>query len=405
VTIDSAYWPERRNNHGGTVYQFEFEIIDPTYLEIYTIDSDDVYTIVDPADYTVMLGTYITPISRGGRVTFNDPLSADVLAISIQRKTNITDEQEFTTGQPFNAESFEFQCDKLTMILQEINASVCDCSGVEEPEPPDPVYCKVYECDAYKTAGESLFQNFWPMDGSGANTAPGGVGLANTGGPFYGEPSSKLLTDSCPGVDGVRVTGSAGLYSTSSAVVSPGKNGMVAGFLKLSGGNSVTIISNKYYSKSGTLELIDLSWVSGGSGGLRARFTFRGDVQVTLVNVPSGLSVSTPKHVFFAWRIVDETPQKNRRVYFSLYIDFVEIITSNALFISADGTPLNWNPDFRIGDIAGTGQCYAQFVGQSPYAPADLADVAPIVAALQEAYQRNDVDYVDPDPECVPAPE
>jgi hypothetical protein len=328
------------------------------------------------------------------------------VAISIQRKTDITDEQEFTTGQPFNAESFEFQCDKLTMILQEINASVCDCSAAKVivPPPPDPVYCKVYACDAYKTAGEALFENFWPMNGSTANTAPGGTGLGVFGTVTY-NTLGNLLTDSCFGTKGMFADGSNGARSTSSVISSPGKSGMFSGFLKLTASTSVTLFSNLYYLRQGDQELIYLVWTSGFGNGLQLRCSFPDNVGAVLVNIPSGLSTSTPNHVFLAWRIENVTLTSTRRIYFTLYLDFVEVITSSATFTDPTPWSLNWSPDFRIGANGGDGGFVTQFVGHSPFAPDDLADCAPIVAALHEAYLRNDVDYVDPDPECVPPPE
>jgi Concanavalin A-like lectin/glucanases superfamily len=133
MTIDSAYFPEIRKNHGGTVYSFGFEVIDPSYVVVYSIDEDGDYALISSDDYVVSVGNYIAPISKGGYITFDAPFLFP--SISIHRVTDITDEQEFSTGQPFNAESFEFQCDKLTMILQELNATKCDCAEYGIPVP------------------------------------------------------------------------------------------------------------------------------------------------------------------------------------------------------------------------------------------------------------------------------
>lgn len=162
MTIDSAYFPEKRNNHGGTTYRFEFEIIDPTYIEVYSIDGAGVYTLVPSINYTVTLARYIAPISRGGTVTFLVPLASTVAAISIQRKTDITDEQTFPAGLPFNAESFEFQADKLTMILQELTSHKCDCSANAYPLPGASITARLINTGVLQGGPESylaVYQN------------------------------------------------------------------------------------------------------------------------------------------------------------------------------------------------------------------------------------------------------
>lgn len=198
MTIDSAYFPEIRKNHGGTAYQFGFEIIDPAYIEVYAIDASDVYTLIDPSEYTVTIATYIAPISKGGIVTFLAPLASTVAAISIQRKTDITDEQEFPTGQAFNAESFEFQADKLTMILQELNAHKCDCSSIgggggTVPPPPG------YSCSAYEEALlASTATDVWLMTDKVGNWAAGATISAERSTMTLKTPNGGVVTT--PGV-------------------------------------------------------------------------------------------------------------------------------------------------------------------------------------------------------------
>lgn len=132
MTIDSTYIPEVYANNGTVNYRFMTELAeDNSEVVIYTIDADGVYTLLPDTEYTVTLNAYRLPIADGANIVLNEPLPDDVVSISINRVTDITDEQDFPTGEPFNAESFEFQADKLTLILQEINAVVCDCRGKE----------------------------------------------------------------------------------------------------------------------------------------------------------------------------------------------------------------------------------------------------------------------------------
>lgn len=136
MTIDSAYSPEIFAKRDTLAYKFTHEVISETHIEVYAIDADGDYTLLDSGLYTVTLNDYIAPISAGGIVEFLAALDDTVVSISINRKTAITDEQDFVSGTAFNAESFEFQADKLTLILQEINAQVCDCSDTPPPTPP-----------------------------------------------------------------------------------------------------------------------------------------------------------------------------------------------------------------------------------------------------------------------------
>jgi hypothetical protein len=129
MTIDSAYVPEVFTKRSTLLYKFGFEISVDSSVNVYAIDADGVYTLLDSALYTLTLNNYRSPISQGGTIEFAAALDAAVVSISVNRSTPITDTQDFPNGEAFNAQAYEYQADKLTLILQEINASVCDCRG------------------------------------------------------------------------------------------------------------------------------------------------------------------------------------------------------------------------------------------------------------------------------------
>lgn len=134
MTIDSAYFIENYTNDGSVEYPFTFEIIDAAYLRVYRVDSLQVYTLIPATDYTAVLNPYRGPISKGGTITLDAPLSSTDLGISIQRKTEIVNDQVFDAGIEFSGEAWEFAVDKLTMILQEIDGTICDCRHVDVPD-------------------------------------------------------------------------------------------------------------------------------------------------------------------------------------------------------------------------------------------------------------------------------
>ncbi len=133
MTIDSAYFPEVYKKRESLDYRFQFELTFDALVQVYTIDADGLYTLLDGGSYIVTRNPYRGSIARGGTVTLGGPLGDDIASISINRKTPITDTQEFPAGEAFNAQAYEFQADKLTMVLQEANALVCDCRGGSVP--------------------------------------------------------------------------------------------------------------------------------------------------------------------------------------------------------------------------------------------------------------------------------
>jgi hypothetical protein len=118
MTIDSAYVPEVFTKRSTLLYKFGFEISIDSSVKVYAIDAAGVYTLLDSALYTLTLNNYRSPISQGGTIEFAAALDASVVSISINRLTPITDTQDFPNGEAFNAQAYEYQADKLTLILQ-----------------------------------------------------------------------------------------------------------------------------------------------------------------------------------------------------------------------------------------------------------------------------------------------
>lgn len=383
MTIDSAYWPEKRNNHGGTVYQFDFEIIDPSYLEVFTIDATGLYLLADPGDYTVTIGTFIAPISKGGRVTFNDPLDASVVAVSIQRKSDITDEQEFTTGQPFNAESFEFQCDKLTMILQEINAAKCDCSSIVKS------FCRAYSCDAWAKAARNTLQHFWACEdvsGGLANSSliPGGSGLiaaTSPNGPgSYDQPN--IIPSACAGARSVRIYNNAG-WLNASIVNTNLTGGVMAGYVSPGTDGGLTICSWRTSAQNSP----GIELQKGGPG---IEIYANLGRYVDSFELIYASSMSDPTHLIVKFDFVQNAP-KNWTLNAEVWRNGVSSGPISHIISTAEAG-LTLSNFFSLGAATGSGNAYVSQFG--------FGNSSVSIPALLEGYARQSPYYVDPDPAC-----
>jgi len=167
MSVDSAYYIEQYLADDDVTYIFQVESLGD--IEVYTTTATCNGTrtkLVEDTDYTLELNPYRDPVYKNGKVVLTEPL-ADDLILQIERKTPITNDVLFVAYDEFNAEQFEYAMDKICFIEQEIEGHACDCRGPELPWPPDPddpVLCKVYSCSAYKDAITASGQPFWPMD-------------------------------------------------------------------------------------------------------------------------------------------------------------------------------------------------------------------------------------------------
>lgn len=128
MTIDSSYSLNAKKADGGLSYRFSFESIGSTGIEVYSIIDGARVQLTQFVDYNVTLDQYRNPIYRAGVVTLNAALPAGA-ELSIERKTPITNDYLAEALLPFQSEQFEYQIDKFTFILQELEAHACDCRG------------------------------------------------------------------------------------------------------------------------------------------------------------------------------------------------------------------------------------------------------------------------------------
>lgn len=135
MTIDSRYFPEQyTTGEGFTRYPFRFEVIDPTYVQVF-VGADETRTaLVYGTDYTVELSQYRSPIAKNGVVVLTTAQAAGQ-TLWIERKTEIVRsvEQVQTDGEPLAESVLEFDMDKITMIQQEIEGHFCSCQECIAP--------------------------------------------------------------------------------------------------------------------------------------------------------------------------------------------------------------------------------------------------------------------------------
>jgi len=182
MTIDSAYFPEEKNIHSGTVYPFSFETIGDTAMDVWyrqTVAGEIVWTQVDPGDYTGEYD-YREPIHARGELTFTVPWTDDRI-LSIERSTPIDQTINFVAKSAFPAERYEYSADKITMILQELEGRKCDCPLGPEGSPSTggciPVTIETGPLDAMGeeeedvvftvvAAGTEVYAYQWDFDGT-----------------------------------------------------------------------------------------------------------------------------------------------------------------------------------------------------------------------------------------------
>lgn len=134
MTIDSFYEPQERRVDDDVEYTTTLESIGDTALQVWRkkVDEDDNVTWE-----SALPGTFFDwefggeePIYFGATANLfapADPPVTDNDRVVFIRKTPITNTTTFTDGLAFPSETFEYQVDKLTMILQEISGNKCDC--------------------------------------------------------------------------------------------------------------------------------------------------------------------------------------------------------------------------------------------------------------------------------------
>ena len=141
-------------DEGSEIYATVTSAVDEQTTNTATIGF--VLAPVTDLTYTVVKSDYRKPISKRGYVVLNRPLEEGE-SLSIERVTNVDNDLPAVEGEAFVSEGWEYQLDRYTLRLQEIEAHACDCSEEDTfPEgppvvgPPPTEGCEPYDCSAFE---------------------------------------------------------------------------------------------------------------------------------------------------------------------------------------------------------------------------------------------------------------
>jgi hypothetical protein len=154
-------------DEGSEIYATVTSAVDEQTTNTATIGF--VLAPVTDLTYTVVKSDYRKPISKRGYVVLNRPLEEGE-SLSIERVTNVDNDVPAVEGEAFVSEGWEYQLDRFTLRLQEIEAHACDCSEEDTfPEGPPVVVpplagCEPYACDAFETALSVAAPYVWNGD-------------------------------------------------------------------------------------------------------------------------------------------------------------------------------------------------------------------------------------------------
>ena len=395
MTIDSAYFPEKYLNDGGTEYRFGFEVIEGSYVYVYGVN-DSGYELISTSDYSVELNAYRAPISKGGTVTLNTPLGDEYDAIAILRFTEITNDQTFTAFTEFSPESFEFQADKLTMILQEIEGHICDCRSTP-----------AQECDEFsETAltdymgiyfGANGSANLWILDeSSGVSSFQDYFNIQDI--DAYSTTSTSSMLNDGRSASTIGSSKGSSLNSNAELLIDGGLIGSFGFIFDPSGTASMTIMDLRWGASSATGQI---RAGFDGTDGLSIVLTAGGDtVALSFLSAFSGSGICGlgGHFILITYDVRPKTLLNVTDVYLNVYIDGEPVYSEPALF-SVDGawTPFG-SPKPGLGGSGGTGSA-----GKAQYAMTfnyQLADAA--VAGLWEAMTQTCIDFIDTSTVCIP---
>lgn len=139
MTINSTYAAENVNIEVDQIYEFSFDIIDAAHLEIYEVDVAGNYTLVDSADYSVVVYGN-PPIYGGGQITFGQPHDASATTLSLERNTPKTQLVDYFPYSSFPADTHEFALDKAVLISQELDFQLNRLGQDAPPWDPQVLY-------------------------------------------------------------------------------------------------------------------------------------------------------------------------------------------------------------------------------------------------------------------------
>ena len=377
MTIDSAYFLEVYKEDGGLVYPFSFEIIsDATNLIVSKITTAGAKVALLSTDYKVVFNSYIAPISEGGVVTLVTKLATGE-KLAIQRSTPITNDQVFADKQPFNTDAYEFQVDKLTLILQEIEGHICDCRKLNGGGSAISHFCRYYFCNAYQQGLQaSSAHSVWLLNNNAVapnpfpkakNLDPSWIGTDSATPGTAGTQGPALLSSPCAGegyslsVDGMAFDSGTITYT------------FTASFLHKYDGVT-TVLMYYGYQNSGTLIILSNHTLSTT---LTLQFSKGG---LEEINMPGFFATSTETCV------ISLSYDQATRVW-KIYKNWVLYQTGVSTTVCTNVSGVKNNK-------------------VNPYSSHFALWSAPVsdaeVAALRTAWLQNDPTYVDPDSWCTP---
>jgi hypothetical protein len=391
MTVDSAYYNRVYRNDGETVYRFPHETLSAAYIEVYRIDaSKNFILLVQDTDYTITTNPYRSPNLHGGEIVLAQPLIESDLGLSIQRKTEIINDQDFTYADgSFNAAAFENALDRLTFILQEIDGTICNCSD-SGGEIPASEFCQPYVCSAYTEAVVASDAPVVYLMNEGGSTLTSGTTVTNftrtnmtsmiTGTPTDVERSILAGVPFCGG-DTVYQIDNDGYYIGNFVEPKFSEDGnykfSISAVIHETFQHNVDDTIFRFDEASGAPPQLIIQRQNANDLFIDWDLSFSADSSYTM----PGFFINKPIVFTFA---IDETG-------FSIFKDWTLIDT----YVFTD--PLDRNvtdTDFKMGHAQ---YSHLMIWGQRRLQPTDQ-----VVTDLFSAWSQNQLGYIDPDPECLP---
>ena len=103
------------NGSTSTGYVIPFPFLDPSHIEVGTVDEDDVVTLLEDGDFTVHEDTSMVT---------TDPAIASDVTLVVRRTLPLTQPATWSGGGPVRASSMEQALDRLSMQVQQLARSI-----------------------------------------------------------------------------------------------------------------------------------------------------------------------------------------------------------------------------------------------------------------------------------------
>jgi hypothetical protein len=255
---------------------------------------------------------------------------------------------------------------------------------------PQPT-CKVYECDSFQNALAAEFKLLWLMDDNpvGSTITDINLGAVVNLGPDVGEMAS-IMQDVCVAEGGSLIGGtqdSSGSLPDMSQYTST-LFGSFAALFDPAGIESINAINQIYAATLGSGLVVGLT-LTGNDVSVRTKWNSIQDT-TTFPNVVA----ATGSYVILNWTI-DESDPNLTNVAWELFVDFVSVGTGSQ---TTTNTPLliTGATEFYLWR-GGVGEARMQYLTFN-----DLQITAEQMQILSDAWDQNEVGYIDPNPNCIP---